>query len=64
MIEHTEQRVLVFDSTKLDARGLTSICSLDELSAVLTDDAVRFRARHDFDGLLLPNGAGGAAPAS
>jgi DeoR/GlpR family transcriptional regulator of sugar metabolism len=53
MISHAEERVLVFDSTKLDTRGLTTICDLSELTTVITDDAVGFGSRHEFGGALL-----------
>lgn len=53
MITHAEQRVLVFDATKLDARGLTTICDLAELTTVITDEPARFKERHEFDGQLL-----------
>jgi DeoR/GlpR family transcriptional regulator of sugar metabolism len=53
MIAHAEQRVLVFDATKLDTRGLTTICDLAELTTVVTDEPDRFRERHEFAGQLL-----------
>lgn len=62
MIAHAERRVLVFDASKFGERGLTTICELSELTTVVTDDSADFRARYEFDGVLLdPAQAAGAA---
>lgn len=63
MISHAEKRVLVFDASKLGERGLTKICDLDDLAAVVTDDPDAFSERFSFGGELLspPRSAGSNA---
>jgi DeoR/GlpR family transcriptional regulator of sugar metabolism len=61
MIAHADKRVLVFDATKFADRGLTKICDLDDLTAVITDDPGTFSTRFSFGGeLLSPPGAAGS----
>jgi DeoR/GlpR family transcriptional regulator of sugar metabolism len=65
MLAHAEKRVLAFDASKLADRGLTKICDLKELTAVITDDPDVFSERFGFTGeVLSPPRANGSSPAA